>query len=254
MERWAGYAILAIGLATSLPALAQEVTPDALIEQGVAARRAGDDEGALALFTRAYEMDHSSRSRAQMALAEQALGMWMLADTHLREALAASGDGWIEAHRDVLESSLADIGTRLGELEVRCAFVGADVRINGESRGTTPLSEPLRVPAGTVTVDVIARGFVPITREVVIEAGGMARETFELHAADTGFRAGVSARATEASSGPGIVGEWWFWTILGVVVVGAGVGIGVGVASSGTTTQDPLVPQSGLVITTLSGP
>ncbi|UJR86309.1 hypothetical protein [Sandaracinus amylolyticus] len=33
----------------------------------------------------------------------------------------------------------------------------------------------------------------------------------------------------EAPSGD-VTGEWWFWTLIGVAVVGAGVGIGVGVA------------------------
>jgi hypothetical protein len=33
-------------------------------------------------------------------------------------------------------------------------------------------------------------------------------------------------------SGGSIFEEWWFWTIIGVVVVGAAVGIAVGVAES----------------------
>jgi len=43
------------------------------------------------------------------------------------------------------------------------------------------------------------------------------------------------------TGGGSIVEEWWFWTIIGVAVVGAGVGIGVGVATSqgGGLGQDP---------------
>ena len=35
-----------------------------------------------------------------------------------------------------------------------------------------------------------------------------------------------------------IVKKWWFWTIIGVVVVGAAVGIGVGASGGGQ--QGPL--------------
>jgi tetratricopeptide (TPR) repeat protein len=38
--------------------------------------------------------------------------------------------------------------------------------------------------------------------------------------------------AAPAASGGSILDEWWFWTVLAVVVVGAAVGIGVGVAMS----------------------
>ena len=42
-----------------------------------------------------------------------------------------------------------------------------------------------------------------------------------------------------ASSG-GIETEWWFWTLIGVAVVGAGVGIGAGVAASTPSSAPPI--------------
>lgn len=41
--------------------------------------------------------------------------------------------------------------------------------------------------------------------------------------------------------GGDITQEWWFWTLIGVAVVGAGVGIGVAVASSDSGTPSPPV-------------
>lgn len=56
----------------------------------------------------------------------------------------------------------------------------------------------------------------------------------------------------ELESGGSITDEWWFWTLIGVVVIGAGVGIGVGVAaSSGDTTQAPLPGTAGSVAVAL---
>ncbi len=45
--------------------------------------------------------------------------------------------------------------------------------------------------------------------------------------------------------------EWWFWTIIGVAVVGGAVGVGVGVGVV-RNRQAPLPGDDGLVITTLS--
>lgn len=56
------------------------------------------------------------------------------------------------------------------------------------------------------------------------------------------------AEDDRAARGGSIAEEWWFWTLIGVVVIGAGVGIGVGAAvSSGETVQPPLPGTSGSV-------
>ncbi len=44
-------------------------------------------------------------------------------------------------------------------------------------------------------------------------------------------------RPVEAAGGD-VTGEWWFWTLIGVAVVGAGVGVGVGVVSSQPRSPD----------------
>lgn len=49
---------------------------------------------------------------------------------------------------------------------------------------------------------------------------------------------------------PGIAEQWWFWTIIGLVVVGAAVGITLGVVLSGGR-QDPLPGDEGVVVETL---
>ncbi len=55
----------------------------------------------------------------------------------------------------------------------------------------------------------------------------------------------------EPAASASIVSRWWFWTAVGVVVAG-GITAGVVVASSGTAkTEAPLMPKSGVVITTL---
>lgn len=92
---------------------AQERTDEELIAAGVAARRDGNDDAALALFTQAWEQGHTPRARAQIGLAEQALGRFADADTHLVEALASAEDEWIIAQRAALEEALVGVRARL---------------------------------------------------------------------------------------------------------------------------------------------
>ncbi len=72
-------AALAI-MALSLPAAADESD---LVERGIELRIQHRDDEALALFRRAYEATPKPRTRAQIGLAEQALGSWVSAEVDL---------------------------------------------------------------------------------------------------------------------------------------------------------------------------
>lgn len=160
---------------------AQEASDaNALIDQGVERRRAGDDEAALELFTRAWEASRAPRARAQMALVEQALGHFVDAEAHLLEALAVTDDPWIVLRRADLALALEAIQLRLGYLEVRGGIEGADVRLDGRSIGTLPLDEPIRLPAGSYRMEVIARQHYPFARQITIVPEGTTRETVVL--------------------------------------------------------------------------
>jgi hypothetical protein len=167
-----------------------------LISEGVALRQQAKDAEALADFTRAFELTHDPRARAQMGLAEEALGQWVLAETHLQEALAADS-AWITRHRGDLSGALEDIRGHLGSLEVLEGTAGAEVLVNGLSVGRMPLTKPLRVPAGTVALEVRAPGFVPVARSVNVPANGVARETVGL-ARDEAWRAPAALRSDGA--------------------------------------------------------
>jgi len=79
------------------------------IRHGIALREAGDDASALLEFQHAFDQSHRPLAVAQMGLAEQALGHWTDAEAHLRAALAAQGDTWIDRHRDALQAAYAVI-------------------------------------------------------------------------------------------------------------------------------------------------
>lgn len=201
-------------LATST-ARAQTAEVQGLVRAGLDLRRERRDEEALAAFQRAWELSHGPRERAQMGFAEQALGRWTDADTHLREALSASTDPWVAERREVIEEALREVDAHLGTLEVRGNVPGAEVRLDGRVVGALPFARPVRVGVGRVAMEVVAPQRVTVRREVRVRARELTRETVELApAASPAPRAGMSGARVMA------------WVAAG----GAAVGLGVGVA------------------------
>jgi hypothetical protein len=69
--------------------------------------------------------------------------------------------------------------------------------------------------------------------------GNMASWGSEAMPRTVGVASNVEATAPlvgVAAAEPAIVEQWWFWTIIGVVVVGTGVALGVALAPSGAAT------------------
>jgi hypothetical protein len=154
---------------------------DALIEHGIQLREQGHDDQALVEFRRAYAVTPSPRARAQMGLAEQALGQWVLAEQHLREALAAESDPWIAGRRSILATAAAAVARHLGSLAVSGAGpANARVFLDGVDVGPLPLTSPVRVETGSRLLEVRAQGFYPVIRTIEITAGATARETVTL--------------------------------------------------------------------------
>ena len=171
--------VVALALAGTAWCAAGDEDPARLIAAGVALRQQAKDEEALASFNRAYELGHVPEALAQMGLAEEALGRWERAETHVTAALAVD-DPWIARHRSALTAALDDIRGHLGDLEVLGGVAGAIIEVNGETVGALPLAKPLRVTAGTVALQVQAPGFLPVARNINVPAGGLARETISL--------------------------------------------------------------------------
>lgn len=156
------------------------VEAEALVQQGVAQRRAGQDQLALESFRRAFALQPSPRTRAQIALAEQALGQWVDADRDLRAALAANTDDWIQRNRAALEAALNAIASRIATIELTCNTAGARLFVNGHEESTFPLAEPVRVEAGTVALEVRMDGFRTVRRVLDVDGGRTYRESFTL--------------------------------------------------------------------------
>lgn len=160
--------------ATAAPSAAASnaaVQSEALIQKGLAHRKAGNDDAALPEFRAAYELAPTPRSAAQLGLCEQALGQWALADDHLSESLEARHDAWIGKNRVALETALAAIKARVARIEIVVEPPGAEVSVNGRLVGQAPLGKAIKVNAGAVDVSARAAGHEPATQSVKLVGG-----------------------------------------------------------------------------------
>jgi len=142
---------------------------------------------------------------------------------------------------------------RVGRIVVTANMDGASVLLDGVKVGRTPLSLDA-VEIGVHTVAVAKLGTSPFTTSLVVEAD----KTVELAVVLEGLKpidvpdagggdggdgtgggagglggaaGGAGGSGAGTPPGGGILGQWWFWTGLGVVLVG--VGIAVGYAAAG---------------------
>lgn len=196
----------------------------ALLQEGVQRRAEGKDEAALLLFRQADELDSTPKSRAQLALAEQSLGMWVIAEKHLRDALAQT-DPWIEKNRALLESSLTRIAAELGWIDVVGAPAAAEIFIDGERVGQSPLEAPTRAAAGTRLLEVKAKGYEPYSRRVLVRGGEISRE----RAAFVPLRPIDKSPTAAAAGGPRFVDVVTPAPLRTVGWIGVGVGAGAAI-------------------------
>jgi hypothetical protein len=142
---------------------------DSLIERGLQLRREHRDSEALEVFRRTVKSFPSPRARAQVALAEQALGQWVAAERDLRDALRATDDPWIQSHKAALEGALELLGKRLGTLVLSTNVTATEVFLNDTRVGELPM-EPLRVAAGPVRIELRSKGYERATRTIEVAA------------------------------------------------------------------------------------
>jgi tetratricopeptide (TPR) repeat protein len=199
--------IVSIVLGWSHFASAAEATGD-LVAHGVELRRMGRDAEALAEFKRALAIEKSPRTQAQVALAEQALGLWVEAEEDLLRAFDQKGDPWIKKNLTSLTKALGVIRSHLGTLDLWGSPDGATVLINTRAVGKLPLDRPIRVAGGPVLLTARLDGYLDMTRTVAVPAGATVREHIELYpaaVANAPKRKDAAATAVPSTAKPAAV-------------------------------------------------
>jgi hypothetical protein len=162
---------------------AQTSPVDEHLRRGVDLRRAGRDDESVREFEAAYALSREARTAAQLGLVRQALGRWLDADRLLREALATPDDPWVTRNRASLDAAFEVVNRHVGRLLVRGNVEGAEVRVDDALVATLPMTDPARVLAGTVSLEVRASGYETVSRRFVVDPSLLVQEFVELRPA-----------------------------------------------------------------------
>jgi hypothetical protein len=166
-----------------VPAVARAEDPvakaSALIEKGIDLRQAQHDAEALALFEQAEALSPSPRGRAQVALAQQALGRWVAAEKNLKQALSAKGDPWIDPRRPILEKALLVIASHLGDVQLSGAR--GTVYVDGVHIEEPDALTHLRLETGRRTLEIRSPGLYPFSRTLDVLPGETLRVEVDQH-------------------------------------------------------------------------
>lgn len=227
------------------PTLAQSATesPDTearnLFEAGRLAFAGGSFERALSYFKQAYDLSHRAPLLYNIGVAadrlrhdQEALDAF---EQYLREVPSAANreevEGRVTAIRSALNARHAEEEARAVELrraeeQQRAA---EETRRAEEARRAREAEQSSQNGAATP----------PSPRELAEQDIGRSTNAPPTDEVDSG--------------GGSVFTKWWFWTVVGVVVVGAGVGTAIALSGGGGT-EAPIAGDDGRVISTLSAP
>jgi hypothetical protein len=125
-------------------------------------------------YRRAWELEKTFRIAANLALVELKLGEARDAAVHLTFALAhlPADDPKMAEVRAHLEGMRQEALREIGLLTIRAAPTGADVFLDDEPVGKTPLEGPLFVSPGHRVIRVEQPGTRGFVRDLTVEPGG----------------------------------------------------------------------------------
>lgn len=163
-----------VGATPGAAAAMDEAPAEEGIAAGVALRKEGKDEAALALFLSLEQKSPQSvRVLLQVSAAAQATGRWVMAHSYLRKAAAYRNDAYYVRNRAIIKTVEDAVNQHVAQLRVVGEPSGAEVRLSGNLLGTLPLEEPVPVELGSYTLEVTKPGFYQLRRDVTFSTGGV---------------------------------------------------------------------------------
>lgn len=193
-------ASLLVGAALLAPPVAAQNAGKAQthLVEGEAAAKKGDWKAALEAFQKAHQANPSGPTAVRVAGALYELGKLVEAQQAYRQALDDHGSSLFGADKTKAQERLDELAEKIGTLEIRVSEADAQVRIDDEVVGTSPL--PTRkIAAGEHTVKVTKPGFSPASQTVKVAAGDEATTIeVQLQAVATMGKVAVSVSGGES--------------------------------------------------------
>ncbi|MDX2054477.1 MAG: PEGA domain-containing protein [Polyangiaceae bacterium] len=146
---------------------AQKAEAAERFERGLKLFDSNDNAGALAEFKRTYEIMPNPVVLFNIGLVYAAMRRPVDAVDALEPAIKSGALSPAQLERAQL--TLADQKARVGKLMVTTTPPeGARIELDGIAVAKTPLGEPLRISEGSHLVSVVAEGFAPARKEILI--------------------------------------------------------------------------------------
>lgn len=211
----------------------EDAAIEASIQDGIALRRAGNDEGALTLFLELERQNPNSvRILLHVTAAAQATGRWLLAYGYLRKASAFKNDPYYVRNRAAVKSVEEAVARHVTQLRVVGQPAGAEVRLSGNLLGTLPFKEPVAVELGSYVLEVHSPGFYSLRRDLALSTGGTLNQEVVALAAKKEPSPSLPTRRglapAEGSTPPARdrAVSWWesrnvTWSLAGIALAGA---------------------------------
>jgi len=156
------------------PSLAQSLAGEAkaAYESGRLLFEDGDSPGALAKFSRAYDLSHDARLLWNMAACEKELRHYSRAATLIGRYLKEGGNAISAEQRKSAFDTQSALSAFYVSVKLTGAPTGATVFVDGAQLGQVPLSEPLLLDLGSRRVRVEQTGFEPFEKRLDVSGGG----------------------------------------------------------------------------------
>jgi len=128
----------------------------------------GDYANAILKFQRAYELSKDPRLLWNVAVCEKNLRRYSRMLSTIRRYEKEAADMLTETEREQAREIIKTVEAFVSELDLRVNEEGAEVYVDDELAGTTPLAEPLIVNVGNRRIRVAKPGFKEsvVTREI----------------------------------------------------------------------------------------
>ncbi len=149
-------------------------------ETGVRLAGRGDWGGARTSFQAAYDASKNPRVLFNVAVAERELKRYAAAVEAFKRELSEGRGKLSKAEEAEVAAAIASLEKLLGLLAIEVNEPGADVFVDGEKVGTSPLKLPLAATVGERRVRATKAGYADAVESVQVAGGGTGRAALKL--------------------------------------------------------------------------
>ncbi len=144
---------------------------EAHFHRGVELYKESDYGGALVEFKRAYEIAPNYRVLYNLGQTYFQLQRWAEALEALQDYLTQGGAQIAPEKRASVESDVRQLENRIGQVEVKVNLDGAQIMVDDQAAGTSPLAQPIVVSVGHRKVSATKAGLPEQERFLDVAAG-----------------------------------------------------------------------------------